>query len=189
MLGFTLAELAQEASVTETRLKSNAVVAARAGTGTGVGHAPAAGGRLRAEPQDAAPLSRGWKPSACKSCCTWTDPHLIALVPQPHPPERGARFRLAAGRADPPLLPHRGPERIRLDSGFDKPEQSLAFTCRHADGKRNLARMQAFELRQLRARFAELHEESLARRCPRRRGSGLLHAVREWEPATPPRPC
>ena len=39
------------------------------------------------------------------------------------------------------------------------------------------------ELRQLRARFAQLHEESLAAPLAQRRGSGLLLALREWEPA------
>jgi hypothetical protein len=41
--------------------------------------------------------------------------------------------------------------------------------------------MQA-ELRQLKARFAELHEESLGSPLARRRGTGLLVAMREWEP-------
>ena len=39
------------------------------------------------------------------------------------------------------------------------------------------------ELRQLRARFAQLHDESLAAPLPQRRGTGLLLALREWEPA------
>lgn len=39
------------------------------------------------------------------------------------------------------------------------------------------------ELRQLRASFAQLHEESLAAPLTQRRGTGLLLALREWEPA------
>jgi len=39
------------------------------------------------------------------------------------------------------------------------------------------------ELRQLRGRFAQLHEESLAAPLAQRRGTGLLLALREWEPA------
>ena len=39
------------------------------------------------------------------------------------------------------------------------------------------------ELRLMRARFAQLHEESLAAPLNQRRGSGLLLAVREWEPS------
>ena len=39
------------------------------------------------------------------------------------------------------------------------------------------------ELRQLRTRFAQLHEESLAAPLAQRKGTGLLLALREWEPA------
>lgn len=44
------------------------------------------------------------------------------------------------------------------------------------------ARMQA-ELRRLRQKFTELHEESLAAPLAKRRGGGLLLAMGEWEPA------
>lgn len=43
-----------------------------------------------------------------------------------------------------------------------------------------IAKLQA-ELRRLRQRFAELHEESLAAPLTKRRGTGLLLAMREWE--------
>ena len=43
-----------------------------------------------------------------------------------------------------------------------------------------IARMQA-EMRRLRQKFAELHEESLASPLPKRRGTGMLIALREWE--------
>jgi hypothetical protein len=39
------------------------------------------------------------------------------------------------------------------------------------------------ELRRLRTRLAELHMASLAAPLDRRRGTGVLLAVREWEPA------
>lgn len=39
------------------------------------------------------------------------------------------------------------------------------------------------ELRRLRSVFAELHETSLASPLPKRRGTALLLALREWEPA------
>jgi hypothetical protein len=38
------------------------------------------------------------------------------------------------------------------------------------------------ELKVLRRKFAELHEESLASPLSKRRGCGLLLAMREWEP-------
>jgi transcriptional regulator with XRE-family HTH domain len=44
-----------------------------------------------------------------------------------------------------------------------------------------LAQMQA-ELRKLRARFAELHDEGLAAPLSERCGTGLFLALREWEP-------
>lgn len=37
------------------------------------------------------------------------------------------------------------------------------------------------ELRKLRQKFAELHEESLAEPLDKRRGTGMLLAMREWE--------
>jgi hypothetical protein len=43
-----------------------------------------------------------------------------------------------------------------------------------------IARLQV-EIRMLRQRFAELHEESLLAPLPKRRGCGLLVAMREWE--------
>jgi hypothetical protein len=35
----------------------------------------------------------------------------------------------------------------------------------------------------LRSRFAQLHDESLTAPLAQRRGTGLLLALREWEPA------
>lgn len=43
-----------------------------------------------------------------------------------------------------------------------------------------MAKIQA-EIRKLRQRFAELHEESLAAPLSKRRGTGMLLAMREWE--------
>jgi hypothetical protein len=107
--------------------------------------------------------------------------HLIALMP-------GNRIRLNVARdfdwlQDGPIRRYFRTEGLNdfLDSGFDRPEQSLAFTHGMLT-ESALARMQA-ELRQLRTRFAELHQESLASPLPKRRGSGLLLALREWEPA------
>jgi uncharacterized coiled-coil protein SlyX len=44
-----------------------------------------------------------------------------------------------------------------------------------------LAQMQS-ELQRLRQRFAELHEQSLTAPLSKRRGFGLLYAMRQWEP-------
>jgi transcriptional regulator with XRE-family HTH domain len=66
-----------------------------------------------------------------------------------------------------------------LASDFAGADQALGF----AHGMLTepaLAQLQA-EVRRLRQRFAELHEESLSAPRARRRGCGLLLALREWE--------
>lgn len=68
-----------------------------------------------------------------------------------------------------------------IGGGFDGSGESLDFAHGMLTESAR-ARLQD-ELRQLRARFAQLHEESLAAPLAQRRGSGLLLALREWEPA------
>jgi phage pi2 protein 07 len=68
-----------------------------------------------------------------------------------------------------------------LDSRFNQTEESLSFSSGMLT-EPAIAKMQA-ELRQLRLKFAGLHEESLTSPLAKRRGSGLLLAMREWEPA------
>lgn len=66
-----------------------------------------------------------------------------------------------------------------MGSEFDQEGEVMAFS--HAMlTETAIARMQA-ELRKLRQRFAEAHEESLAAPLARRRGVGLLLAMRGWE--------
>ena len=107
--------------------------------------------------------------------------HLIALMP-------GNRIRLNVARdfdwlADGPIRQYFRTQGLSdfLDSGFDGLAQSLAFT--HGMLTDSAIAVMQTELRRLRARFAELHQESLASPLPKRRGSGLLLALREWEPA------
>jgi transcriptional regulator with XRE-family HTH domain len=104
---------------------------------------------------------------------------LIQLLP-------GNRIRLNVAR-DFDWLPH-GPIRAYflrqgiddfLGSAFARDDETLAFS--HAmltDAA--IAKMQA-EIRKLRQRFDELHEESLVAPLAKRRGTGLLLAMREWE--------
>jgi len=68
-----------------------------------------------------------------------------------------------------------------LDSAFLAPGESLAFSHGMLTDAA-LDKLHA-ELRKLRAVFAELHETSLSSPLPKRRGSALLLALREWEPA------
>ena len=104
---------------------------------------------------------------------------LIALLP-------GNRIRLNVAR-DFEWRP-KGPIRMYflgqgmkdfLRSDFSRDDEVMAFS--HAMLTESaLARMQA-EMRKLRQRFSELHEESLAAPLSKRRGTGMLLAVREWE--------
>lgn len=107
--------------------------------------------------------------------------HLISLLP-------GNRIRLNVARdfdwlADGPIREFFREQGMAdfLDSRFAHADESLTFSngmlTESAIGK-----MQD-ELRRLRSAFAELHEESLASPLPKRRGVGLLLAMREWEPA------
>lgn len=66
-----------------------------------------------------------------------------------------------------------------LNSGFAADGETLAFSHGMLTDAA-VARLQA-ELRKLRQRFAELHEESLVAPLHKRRGTGLLLAMREWE--------
>lgn len=104
---------------------------------------------------------------------------LIHLLP-------GNRIRLNVAR-DFDWMPH-GPIRGYflqkgmpdfLGSPFSGGDEMLAFS--HGmltDGA--IAKVQA-EMRKLRQRFAELHEESLSAPLAKRHGIGLLLAMREWE--------
>ena len=66
-----------------------------------------------------------------------------------------------------------------LSSRFSAEEQTLAFSHGMLTDAA-IASLQS-ELRELRRRFAALHEESLAAPRTRRHGCGLLLALREWE--------
>lgn len=104
---------------------------------------------------------------------------LIHLLP-------GNRIRLNVAR-DFDWLP-RGPIRRYfqqqgmddfLASSFSGSDEVLAFSHGMLT-EAAVAKMQA-EVRKLRQRFAELHEESLAAPLAKRRGTGMLLAMREWE--------
>ncbi len=67
-----------------------------------------------------------------------------------------------------------------LNSSFSNPGEDIAFvhgmlTDAALDEVRS-------ELRNLRRKFAALHDNALSAALPQRRGSGLLLALREWEP-------
>jgi transcriptional regulator with XRE-family HTH domain len=68
-----------------------------------------------------------------------------------------------------------------LESDFTREDETLSFVHGMFTDQA-LAQMQE-ELRRLRLKFAELHEASLAAPLSKRRGLGLLLAMRGWEPS------
>jgi transcriptional regulator with XRE-family HTH domain len=181
LLGFTLAELAQEAAVSASRIKTLSAAQEKELVSDTRLLLVAVCALNHWTLQDILAVYKLSEAECLQKLLHLDRLHLIALMP-------GNRIRLNVARdfdwlPDGPIRQYFRTEGLNdfLDSGFDKPEQSLAFTHGMLT-ESALARMQA-ELRQLRARFAELHQESLASPLPKRRGSGLLLALREWEPA------
>jgi transcriptional regulator with XRE-family HTH domain len=181
MLGFTLSELAQEATLGESRLRTLTEEQERELVSDTKLLLVAACALNHWTLQDMLAAYTLSEPECLQKLLHLDRLHLIGLMP-------GNRIRLNVAR-DFDWLPD-GPIRqfFRtqglddfLGSRFDQPEESLTFTHGMLT-ESALARMQT-ELRQLRTRFAELHEESLASPLPKRRGNGLLLALREWEPA------
>ena len=68
-----------------------------------------------------------------------------------------------------------------LQSNFAQDEETMAFV--HGMFTDQALAQMLDELRRLRRKFAELHEESLSAPLSKRRGIGLLLAMRGWEPA------
>ena len=68
-----------------------------------------------------------------------------------------------------------------LRGNFSSEDESLAFV--HGMFTDQALAQILDELRRLRKKFAELHEESLSAPLSKRRGVGLLLALRGWEPA------
>lgn len=181
MLGFTLAELAQEAAVTESRLRTLTPAQEKELVSDTKLMVVAVCALNHWTLADMVAVYQLTEAEALQKLLHLDRLHLIALMP-------GNRIRLNVARdfdwlPDGPIRAYFRTEGLDdfLGSRFERQDETLTFT--HAMLTESaLARMQA-ELRQLRARFAELHEESLASPLPKRRGSGLLLALREWEPA------
>ena len=179
LLGFTLAELTQEAAASESRLHTLSEAQERE---------LVSDARLLlvavcvlnqwtlADILAAYQLSE----AECIRCLARLDRlRLLQLLP-------GNRVRLNVAR-DFDWLPDGPIHRFFLRQGlgeflasdFSGREQTLAF----AHGMLTEAALEKLqgEVRRLRQKFAELHAESLAAPLARRRGSGLLLALREWE--------
>lgn len=179
LLGFTLAELTHEAAVSETRLHTLTEEQEKQ---------LVSDSRLLLV---AVCVLNQWEiadivgtyalsEAECIGCLVKLDRlRLIHLLP-------GNRIRLNVAR-DFDWRP-KGPIRMYflgqglgefLDSHFSGVDEVMAFS--HAMLTESaMAKMQS-EVRKLRQRFSEIHEESLASPLSKRRGTGLLLAMREWE--------
>jgi len=106
---------------------------------------------------------------------------LIALLP-------GNRIRLNVSRdfdwiTDGPIKQYFNKIALSdfLNSAFSDADEAQTFSHGMLT-EAAIAKMQT-ELRMLRKKFAEFHEESLKAPLSKRRGCGMLLAMREWEPA------
>jgi len=181
MLGFTLAELAQEAALSGTRLHTLSAEQEKELVSDTKLLLVAACALNHWTLADILAVYRLTEAECLQKLLHLDRLHLIALMP-------GNRIRLNVARdfdwlPDGPIRQYFRMQGLAdfLDGRFDRSDETLAFTHGMLT-ESALASMQV-ELRWLRARFAELHEESLASPLPKRRGSGLLLALREWEPA------
>jgi transcriptional regulator with XRE-family HTH domain len=181
MLGFTLAELAQEAALSGTRLHTLSAAQEKELVSDTKLLLVAACALNHWTLADILAVYRLTEAECLQKLLHLDRLHLIALMP-------GNRIRLNVARdfdwlPDGPIRQYFRTQGLDdfLGGRFDRPDETLAFTHGMLT-ESALAAMQV-ELRRLRARFAELHEESLASPLPKRRGSGLLLALREWEPA------
>ncbi|MCS0584605.1 helix-turn-helix domain-containing protein [Massilia pinisoli] len=181
LLGFTLAELAQEAALTGTRLHTLSEAQEKELVSDTKLLLVAVCALNHWTVADILAVYRLTEAECVQKLLHLDRLHLIALMP-------GNRIRLNVARdfdwlSDGPIRRYFRTQGLAdfLDGAFDRPDETLAFTHGMLT-ESALAAMQV-ELRRLRARFAELHEESLAAPLPKRRGSGLLLALREWEPA------
>jgi transcriptional regulator with XRE-family HTH domain len=181
LLGFTLAELAQEAIASESRLRTLTAAQEK---------------ELVSDPKlllvavcalnhwtlkEMLATYRLSEAECLKRLLRLDRLHLISLLP-------ANRIRLNVARdfdwlVDGPIREFFREQGLAdfLDSRFTHADESLTFSHGMLT-EAAIGKMQA-ELRRLRSAFAELHEESLASPLPKRRGVGLLLAMREWEPA------
>lgn len=180
LLGFTLAELAQESVASESRLRTLTAAQEKELVSDMRLLLVAVCALNHWTLADMLAVYRLNEAECLQQLLRLDRLHLISLLP-------GNRIRLNVAR-DFDWIPH-GPIRRYfreqgmpdfLDSGFGGRDELLAFS----HGMLTEAAIEKIqpELRQLQMKFAELHAESVAAPLSRRRGTGLLLAMREWEP-------
>lgn len=182
LLGFTLAELAQEAGAGDSRLRTLTAAQEKELMSDSMLLLVAVCALNHWTLADMLAAYRLTEAQALQRLLRLDRLKLISLLP-------GNRIRLTVARDFDWLVD--GPIRLYfrqqglvefLDSRFAHADESLTFSHGMLTDAA-IDKVQA-ELRRLRQSFAQLHEESLASPLPKRRGSGLLLAMREWEPAS-----
>ena len=179
-LGFTLAEIAQEAALSQSRLRTLSEAQEK---------------ELVSDPKlllVAACVLNHWglldivrayrlsETECLKRLLKLDKLHLINLLP-------GNRIRLNVSRdfewlANGPIRRYFREEGLSdfLNGAFSQNDETLTFT--HAMLTESATIKMQAELAKLRQRFSELHDESLSAPLAKRRGTGVLLAMREWEP-------
>lgn len=182
LLGFTLAELAQEAGASASRLRTLTAVQEKELVSDPMLLLVAVCALNHWTLKDMLAAYRLSEAECLQRLLRLDRLHLISLLP-------GNRIRLNVSRdfdwlVDGPIRQYFREQGLVdfLDSDFAHADQSLTFSHGMLTASA-LDKMHA-QLRQLRQSFAQLHDESLASPLPKRRGSGLLLAMREWEPAS-----
>ena len=179
VLGFTLAELAQEAAVSEGRLHTLSEKQERELVSDETLLLVAVCALNQWTVSDILLRYALTEAEVIKQLVKLDHLRLIHLLP-------GNRIRLNVAR-DFDWLPH-GPIRRYfiaqgltdfLHSDFAAADEMMAFSHGMLT-EAAIDKLQA-EIRKLRQKFAELHEESLQSPLSKRRGTGLILAMREWE--------
>lgn len=179
LLGFTLAELAQEAAIGESRLHTLSEKQERELVGDEKTLLVAVCVLNQWTVADMRAVYRLNEADCIRHLAKLDRLRLIHLLP-------GNRIRLNIAR-DFDWLPDGPIRRYFLKQGlgdflrgdFTAADETMAFSHGMLTDAA-IAKVHA-EMRKLRQRFAELHEESLLAPLSKRRGCGMLLAMREWE--------
>lgn len=179
-LGFSLAELAQEASLAQDKLSTLTPLQEKELVADSQLLLVAVCAINHWSLQDILQVYALSEPSCLKKLLKLDQLGLITLLP-------GNRIRLNISR-DFDWLPQ-GPIKTYfkkeglpdfLDAHFHQSKENFIFT--HGMLTEAAAMKLQTEMRQLKRRFAELHAESLQSPLKKRDGMGLLMAMRPWEP-------
>jgi len=182
LLGFTLSELAHEAAVSERRLHTLSEAQERELVSDEKLILVAVCVLNQWEIQDIVSTYKVTEAECVQRLVKLDRLRLIALLP-------GNRIRLNIAR-DFDWRP-KGPIRMYfqsqglndfMKSDFSQDDEVMAFS--HAMLTESASAKMQTEIRKLRLKFSELHEESLAAPLAKRRGTGMLLALREWDIGT-----